>query len=137
MKLPHQPASLRKAALPKIKEARCWNQRYRAKAGVLVFGLMLLVAGCMVGPNFKTPPAAVADKWMEEGNKSVDSGASEHRDWWTVFNDPALTRLIQLAYERNLTLQTAEFGYCKPGGGGHRDRRNLSATTADRCVVNL
>ena len=49
----------------------------------------------------------MADKWIEEGNKSVDSGAAEHRDWWTVFNDPALVRLIQLAYERNLTLQTA------------------------------
>ncbi len=73
----------------------------------LIVGLALSAQGCLLGPNFKTPPAAVADKWIEEGNKSVDSGASEHRDWWTVFNDPVLTRLIQLAYERNLTLQTA------------------------------
>jgi NodT family efflux transporter outer membrane factor (OMF) lipoprotein len=73
----------------------------------IIFGLTLLVQGCLLGPDFKTPPAPVADKWLEQGNKSVGSGASEHRDWWVVFNDPRLARLIQLAYERNLTLRTA------------------------------
>ncbi|HUK31202.1 MAG TPA: efflux transporter outer membrane subunit, partial [Candidatus Acidoferrum sp.] len=61
----------------------------------------------MIGPDFKTPATAVADKWMEQGNKAVGTGAAEYRDWWTVFNDATLTRLIGLAYERNLTLQTA------------------------------
>jgi len=37
----------------------------------------------------------------------MDSSAAEHRDWWTVFNDPVLSDLIQLAYQQNLTLQTA------------------------------
>ena len=37
----------------------------------------------------------------------MDFTASEHRDWWAVFNDPTLTRLIQLAYQQNLTLRTA------------------------------
>src|SRR4030095_9623645 len=66
-----------------------------------------LAGGCMLGPDFKTPPATVADKWLEQGNKSVDFAASEHRDWWAAFNDPRLTRLIQLAYQQNLTLRTA------------------------------
>ena len=83
------------------------NRRRLGELAFLTVGLMAITGGCMVGPNFKTPPAAVAGKWIEEGNKAVDSGAAEHRDWWTVFNDPALTRLVQLAYERNLTLQTA------------------------------
>ena len=61
----------------------------------------------MLGPDFKTPPATVAEKWLEQGNKSVDFAASEHRDWWAAFNDPRLTRLIQLAYQQNLTLRTA------------------------------
>ncbi len=68
---------------------------------------MLFAQGCLLGPNFKKPPVSVADKWTEEGDKSLDSAASEHRGWWTVFKDPVLARLIQLAYERNLTLQTA------------------------------
>ena len=74
---------------------------------VIFFGLTLLLQGCLLGPDFKTPPATVADKWLEQGNKSVDFAASEHRDWWAVFNDPTLTRLVQLAYQQNLTLRTA------------------------------
>jgi len=73
----------------------------------VILVVTLFAAGCMIGPDFKTPATSVADKWLEEGNKSVDSGAAEYRDWWTVFNDATLTRLIALAYERNLTLQTA------------------------------
>ena len=73
----------------------------------LLIVLALFVQGCLLGPDFQTPPASVADTWLEQGNKAVDSTAAEHRDWWTVFNDPRLTRLIQLAYQQNLTLQTA------------------------------
>ena len=81
--------------------SRCW------KPERMMFGLVLLAGGCMLGPDFKTPPATVAEKWLEQGNKSVDFAASEHRDWWEAFNDPRLTRLIQLAYQQNLTLRTA------------------------------
>ena len=44
----------------------------------------------------------------------MDSTTSEHREWWTVFNDPRLTRLIQLAYQQNLTLQTAGVRVLEP-----------------------
>jgi NodT family efflux transporter outer membrane factor (OMF) lipoprotein len=81
--------------------------RLRKAERVILFGLTLLLHGCLLGPDFKTPPVQVADKWLEQGNKSVDLTISEHRDWWTVFNDPTLTRLIQLAYQQNLTLRTA------------------------------
>ena len=40
---------------------------------------------------------------METPDSPVKSDESEHRDWWTAFNDPALTRLIEVAYQRNLT----------------------------------
>jgi NodT family efflux transporter outer membrane factor (OMF) lipoprotein len=79
----------------------------RCACAPLLIVLALCVQGCMLGPDFKTPPAPVADTWLEQGNKAVDSTTSEHREWWTVFNDPRLTRLIQLAYQQNLTLQTA------------------------------
>ena len=74
---------------------------------VLFCTLALFAQGCSIGPDYKTPPAPVADQWLEQNNKSVDFTASEHRDWWTVFNDPTLTQLIQLAYRQNLTLRTA------------------------------
>jgi NodT family efflux transporter outer membrane factor (OMF) lipoprotein len=107
MKLRNQTASLKIFALRQFQEMNWKNRRCLNRLAFLTVGLMVITGGCMVGPNFKTPPAAVAGKWIEEGNQALDSGAAEHRDWWTAFNDPALTRLVQLAYERNLTLQSA------------------------------
>ena len=78
--------------------------------------LSLQCAGCMVGPDFLSPLAPVADKWLESTDPSVKSTAavsltsSEHRDdwdWWTVFRDPILDRLIRIAYEQNLSLESA------------------------------
>ena len=83
------------------------NRRFSRKPEVLILGLALLAGGCLLGPNFKTPPAPVADTWVEDGNKAVDAGLSEHRDWWAVFNDPVLTRLVDTAYQQNLTLRAA------------------------------
>ena len=95
-------------SLPEIPyRARAHLMRNPRGPLILILALALLTQGCLLGPNFKSPPVGIADKWMEEGNKSMDSSAAEHRDWWTVFNDPVLSDLIQLAYQRNLTLQTA------------------------------
>jgi NodT family efflux transporter outer membrane factor (OMF) lipoprotein len=95
-------------SLPEIPyRARAHLMRNPRGPLILILALALLTQGCLLGPNFKSPPVGIADKWMEERNKSMDSSAAEHRDWWTVFNDPVLSDLIQLAYQQNLTLQTA------------------------------
>jgi outer membrane protein TolC len=67
----------------------------------------MLTAGCMIGPDFKTPKADVAAQWLEADHDAVDSTRSEYRDWWNVFADPTLRNLIELAYQQNLTLRAA------------------------------
>jgi NodT family efflux transporter outer membrane factor (OMF) lipoprotein len=74
---------------------------------LFVSALMLWCAGCLVGPNFSEPKAPVAEKWLEAGNASVDTRNQEYRDWWKVFHDPVLDRLIETAYNQNLTLVSA------------------------------
>ncbi len=69
--------------------------------------LPLLCAACMVGPDYRTPPVAVAANYLEAGNPSVQTRREEYRDWWTVFDDPVLNRLIGIAYNQNLTLVAA------------------------------
>jgi NodT family efflux transporter outer membrane factor (OMF) lipoprotein len=64
-------------------------------------------AGCLVGPDFSSPSAPVAEKWLEANEPSVDTRNQEYRDWWTVFRDPVLNRLIEVAYNQNLTLVSA------------------------------
>ena len=75
----------------------------------LGFALVLLSScgGCLVGPDFSSPSAPVAEKWLEANNPSVDTRNQEYRDWWKVFHDPVLDRLIEIAYNQNLTLVSA------------------------------
>jgi len=76
----------------------------RHRAGALA--LCATLAGCMVGPDFKTPPAAVAPQWTQAA-PNIHTDHATYENWWTVFNDPELNRLIQLAYAQNLTLLAA------------------------------
>src|SRR5437762_13994533 len=83
----------------------------RKPAMRLCFWLGLLLplcsAGCLVGPEFSSPSAPVAERWLEADNTSVDPRNQEYRDWWSVYHDPVLNRLIETAYNQNLTLVSA------------------------------
>jgi NodT family efflux transporter outer membrane factor (OMF) lipoprotein len=65
--------------------------------------------GFKVGPNYKTPPAAVATNWIDASDQRVRTEAGDLSKWWIVFNDPLLNDLICDAYHQNLTLQEAGF----------------------------
>ena len=68
----------------------------------------LILTGCaMVGPDYVKPTAPEPEKWLESGSPKIESRDGKFRDWWTVFNDPALNELIQAAYQQNLNLQIA------------------------------
>ena len=80
------------------------NARLR---GALALALIPAVAGCAVGPDFATPTAPVAAKYLEWRNGAIGTSKEEYRNWWTVFHDPVLNRLIEIAYNQNLTLLAA------------------------------
>jgi NodT family efflux transporter outer membrane factor (OMF) lipoprotein len=81
---------------------------------------LLLLPGCTtlgeyvdncfkVGPNYRRPPAPVADRWIDANDKRVRSEETDDSYWWTVLNDPTLNDLVQSAYRQNLTLREAGF----------------------------
>jgi len=70
-------------------------------------GFALLLAACAVGPDFSPQPAPIADKYIGTNNRSIKSGDKEYSDWWKSFHDPVLNRLIEDAYNQNLTLLAA------------------------------
>ena len=83
---------------------RCDKPRARR----LFLLLAVSLAGCtLIGPDFKRPSAPIAPKWSDTGDPRVDNGYADFPDWWNVFNDADLTRLIALAYRNNLTLRAA------------------------------
>lgn len=101
---------------PSIRLATCHHREgavIGAAAGgqwlkrALAVALALAPAGCMVGPDFTRPTAPLADKWIESDNPAVNAAHQEYQNWWTVFHDPALDRLVDTAYRQNLTLMAA------------------------------
>jgi NodT family efflux transporter outer membrane factor (OMF) lipoprotein len=65
--------------------------------------------GFKVGPNYRTPKAAVASDWIDASDKRVRTGSDDLSTWWTVFNDPVLNDLVRDAYRQNLTLREAGY----------------------------
>jgi NodT family efflux transporter outer membrane factor (OMF) lipoprotein len=64
------------------------------------------VAACTVGPDFVPPLAPLTEKYHDADN-SVQSTGRDYQRWWEAFHDPGLNRLIQIAYNQNLTLLSA------------------------------
>jgi NodT family efflux transporter outer membrane factor (OMF) lipoprotein len=68
--------------------------------------VMLAAAGCgMVGPDFVKPEAPLEGQWLEASDPAIQTETSDYRQWWTVFEDPVLTALIEASGRQNLTLQ--------------------------------
>ena len=74
---------------------------------VALFTLPFLVSGCMVGPDFVKPDAQVEKEWLQQQETRIKSEPVDFSAWWTVFDDPLLNRLIDLASQQNLDLQNA------------------------------
>jgi outer membrane protein TolC len=98
----------RKAALPSVSSL-----------------LVILLASCTVGPNFVRPSPEVAPHWSKRSTappvaeyqqsssptaipmSTVTERSVDLRAWWSTFDDPMLTSLIERAANANLDLRTA------------------------------
>ncbi|HEY7115070.1 MAG TPA: efflux transporter outer membrane subunit [Tepidisphaeraceae bacterium] len=85
--------------------------------------IVLIFAGCMVGPNYRTPEVQMPAEWAgptefgagttrpatrpTTGPAAATTRPVELSTWWDGFNDPILTGLIREAAEANLTRQQA------------------------------
>ena len=74
-----------------------------------VLAIALLIApGCTVGPDYERPELpTVPDAWHAAAVDGVTDGSAPLQTWWTVFDDPVLTSLIERAHAENLTLREA------------------------------
>ncbi|MHB8813497.1 MAG: efflux transporter outer membrane subunit [Steroidobacteraceae bacterium] len=72
------------------------------------------LAGCAVGPDFVKPKANVPAQWSPtamssgtEGAAHVTSESAQTVAWWSSFNDPALSSLVQQSAAQNLDVKQA------------------------------
>jgi len=69
--------------------------------------LALTISGCLsVGPTHEPPKVAVPVAWSQR-QTAAQADVRALAQWWTTFDDPALSRLIARAIEHNLDLRQA------------------------------
>ena len=91
-----------------------------AKPWLLAFCVVMFLtsAGCsnlrywwhndkMVGPNYQEPAAPISGSWRDESSPQVRTDTTPNPDWWSLFGDPTIDQLVELAYQQNLSLQAA------------------------------
>ena len=83
------------------------SHRKRRAAVVVLAPALMLFTGCMIGPDFSRPKVAVSDTWLETRDPRINTASATYRKWWTAFNDPVLDRLVERAYQGNLSLRQA------------------------------
>jgi NodT family efflux transporter outer membrane factor (OMF) lipoprotein len=89
---------------------------------ILLVSTAMLLSGCTVGPDFKTPEAPSAQGYTAEGQPAPTAsaatplGQAQHfdprqdiqADWWALFKSPALNSLIEHALAANPTIDSAQ-----------------------------
>ena len=72
----------------------------------------LLLAGCMVGPDYVRPQSPAPGSWAGLDRATLKSlpvpGAPDVQAWWTQFKDPLLASLIDRADAGNLSIAQAQ-----------------------------
>jgi NodT family efflux transporter outer membrane factor (OMF) lipoprotein len=76
----------------------------------LIFSVIscLLLAGCKVGPDYQTPEVVVPEQYVED--QPGETFVVEDEDlisWWTIFDDPFLNELLDIAVEQNYNYKIA------------------------------
>jgi len=66
--------------------------------------MVFLLAGCMVGPDYKRPALESPTAWRIEEKKAQETANTA---WWRQFNDPVMNALIDEALKQNLDLRIA------------------------------
>lgn len=69
---------------------------------------LLIFSGCMaVGPDYIKPKPSMPGYWQDSTDPALVPDTATICRWWTVFEDPMLTQLIEQVAESNLDLKLA------------------------------
>lgn len=76
---------------------------------VVFIGFGIFLTGCgLFGPNYKKPDTNSPEAWNSRDSLSQSESSSlPELAWWTRFNDPQLTYLIESALQNNNNIQIA------------------------------
>ena len=75
---------------------------------IAVAVLLAVVSACApVGPDFVKPEVELPAEWSQPPGSGLETSPIKQPQWWRVFNDPVLDRLIEMAWRQNNSLEIA------------------------------
>jgi len=81
------------------------------QGSVIAIGVLLLCAGCTIGPRYARPsaPAPTVDAWKTQPpwQEAAPKDAVPKGAWWEIFQDPALNQYEQQLLQANQSLFAA------------------------------
>src|ERR1700686_4013689 len=116
---------------------------------VLLALLLLLSAGCTLGPNYKRPSAAAPPAFKEQppvnfkeaeaaGWKQSQPGDAYSKGrWWELYNDPALNALEEQVSVSNQNVAQAEAQYRQAKAAASVARSALSPTVTTSPAITV
>jgi outer membrane protein, multidrug efflux system len=73
-----------------------------------ILAVLVLEAGCMMGPKYKRPTANVPQEYRAPAPQQAAAASSlGNEKWWQVYQDPVLTELIHTAVAQNYDVRIA------------------------------
>nr|MCU0750592.1 hypothetical protein [Akkermansiaceae bacterium] len=75
------------------------------KTSYVIFPAVVILSSCTLGPDFQLPGTGGGDKWKET---MPVAGARLPDQWWRLFNDRELNRLVDRALAANNDLAAAK-----------------------------
>ena len=90
-----------------MKERIKITERDVRRRSSLAATMMILLGGCMVGPDYQRPPVATPDVFRGSPTPTPDAHSFADLKWFEVFKDEQLQELIRTALVQNYDLRDA------------------------------
>ena len=92
--------------LPLQRQVKVTNMKITALSGILA--LLVLEAGCMMGPKYARPAVDVPQEYRAPAPQQAAQASSlGNEQWWQVYQDPVLAQLIHTAIAQNYDVRIA------------------------------
>src|SRR6267378_7802200 len=73
-----------------------------------ILAVLVLEAGCMIGPKYKRPAVNVPQEYRTpEPQLTTQTSSLGNEQWWQLYQDPVLTQLIHTAIAQNYDVRIA------------------------------
>jgi multidrug efflux system outer membrane protein len=80
----------------------------RESAILGILAVLVLEAGCLMGPKYKRPAVNVPQQYRAPAPQQTAAASSlGNEEWWQVYQDPVLTQLIHTAIAQNYDVRIA------------------------------